>query len=220
MVAPEQKLGEFIRELRLKKGLNLQELAAKVDYNYVHLSYIEKGLRIPSDELLAKLAKELAENKEHEKEIKEKMFLLLAQIKAPEEIRNRIALKTEEEVITEISMPKEFIDMLKKDIEEIKNPKLFDNFGIPFKLIQKVIDGRAQLSRTDVIKVAQLLHKDVDEYLMKAGYIPEEFYDFIGHKSIFALMRSFKNLPPESVDNILTAIEAILRTVQKKEKEK
>ncbi|GAB5047575.1 hypothetical protein TdN_19670 [Thermodesulfovibrio sp. TK110] len=219
MITPELRLGKFIRELRLEKGLNLQELAKKVGVNYVHISYIEKGLRIPSEELLVQLAKVLAKDAKHEKEIREKMLFLLTQIKAPNELKHRLMLKSEDEIVSEISMPEEFISMLKKDIQGI-NPSVFEKFGINYKLIQKVLDGKAQLSRIDVIKIAHLLHKNVDEYLLKAGYIPEEFNEFLEKQSVFTLMRSLRELPAESLDSIITAIETILKTFKKNQSQK
>lgn len=218
-MTPEEKLGNLIREYREKRGLLLQDLGKRVDVNYTHISYIEKGMRTPSDELLAKLAHELAENEQEEKELRERFFFYLAQIKAPKEIRNKLKLKGEKEIKKEEEfirepMPKAFLDVLRKDAA-IKQPEFFDNAGIPYKLIRKVLDGEAWLSREEVIKLANLMNRDVNEYLIKAEYIPEEFENMLGRKSVAELMRALKKLPPESMDKMITAIETILKTAIK-----
>ena len=186
-MTPEEKLGNLIREYREKRGLLLQDLGKRVDVNYTHISYIEKGMRTPSDELLAKLAHELAENEQEEKELRERFFFYLAQIKAPKEIRNKLKLKGEKEIKKEEEfirepMPKAFLDVLRKE---------------------------------EVIKLANLMNRDVNEYLIKAEYIPEEFENMLGRKSVAELMRALKKLPPESMDKMITAIETILKTAIK-----
>jgi len=220
-MTPEEKLGNLIREYREKRGFLLQDLGKKVNVNYTHISYIEKGMRAPSDELLAKLAHELAENEQEEKELKERFFFYLAQIKAPKEIRNRLKLKGEkelkkEEEIARGPMPKAFFDVLRKDVVT-RQPEIFDNAGIPYKLIRKVLDGEVWLSREEVIKLANLMKRDVNEYLIKAEYIPEEFENVLGRKSVVELMRSLKKLPPESMDKMITAIETILKAAVKED---
>lgn len=51
--------GERIRELREQKDISLRELAKKLAVSPAFLSDIELGRRYPSDEVLAKIAKEL-----------------------------------------------------------------------------------------------------------------------------------------------------------------
>lgn len=55
-------LGERIRELREQKDLSLRELAKRLGVSPAFLSDIELGRRYPSDEVLAKIAKELGES--------------------------------------------------------------------------------------------------------------------------------------------------------------
>jgi transcriptional regulator with XRE-family HTH domain len=52
-------LGERIRELREQKDISLRELAKKLAVSPAFLSDIELGRRYPSDEVLARIAKEL-----------------------------------------------------------------------------------------------------------------------------------------------------------------
>lgn len=51
-----KNISEKIRDIRLKKGLTLEELGDKINFNYSNLSKIERGVRTPTLELLEKLA--------------------------------------------------------------------------------------------------------------------------------------------------------------------
>ena len=55
-------LGERIRELREQKDISLRELAKKLGVSPAFLSDIELGRRFPSDEVLARISKELGES--------------------------------------------------------------------------------------------------------------------------------------------------------------
>ena len=54
-------LGGTIRKLRLKVHITLRELARRVDVSPAHLSDIEHGRRMPSDDLLRRIAAEFAD---------------------------------------------------------------------------------------------------------------------------------------------------------------
>ena len=49
-------LGEYIRNLRIKKDMGVRELGRAVDVSGVHISSIEKNKATPSPELLRKIA--------------------------------------------------------------------------------------------------------------------------------------------------------------------
>lgn len=51
-----KNISKKIREARVKKGLTLEELGEKINFNYSNLSKIERGVRSPTLELLEKLA--------------------------------------------------------------------------------------------------------------------------------------------------------------------
>lgn len=55
----QQSLGEKIKELRLKLNLPLRELARRIEKSAPFLSDIEMGRRLPSEDVLHDLAKEL-----------------------------------------------------------------------------------------------------------------------------------------------------------------
>lgn len=49
----------WLRELRIKKGWTMQELAEKVGVNADYIGYLERGQRNPSSPLALKLSAEL-----------------------------------------------------------------------------------------------------------------------------------------------------------------
>ena len=51
------ELGEKVRELRLAAGLSQRDLAAQVGVGFPHISKVENGVQIPSEELLVAIAK-------------------------------------------------------------------------------------------------------------------------------------------------------------------
>ena len=48
MIIDKQSLGSNIKHFRLRKGLSQEQLAELCDISQVHLSLIERGLRLPS----------------------------------------------------------------------------------------------------------------------------------------------------------------------------
>lgn len=54
-------LGDTIRELRLRADLTLREMARRVHVSASHQSDIEHGRRMPSDEVLRRIADQLSE---------------------------------------------------------------------------------------------------------------------------------------------------------------
>src|SRR6266478_9937408 len=60
--AATQTLGEWLRQMRDEKGVPLRAVAAAADMDQAHLSKIELGQRVPTQEQTAKLAKFFAVN--------------------------------------------------------------------------------------------------------------------------------------------------------------
>ena len=55
----QQKLGQNIRDLREKRGLTLEKLAAEVELDASFLAYIERGEKNVSSDKLIRIAKSL-----------------------------------------------------------------------------------------------------------------------------------------------------------------
>ena len=58
----ESRLGEHLRSVRRAAGVGLRALASSVEVDRAHLSRIESGKVIPSDDLLLRLAEALGED--------------------------------------------------------------------------------------------------------------------------------------------------------------
>ena len=56
----EKNLGEEIREMRIQADFTLRAFAKKIDISAAHLSDIEHGRRLPSDDLLERIVDSLA----------------------------------------------------------------------------------------------------------------------------------------------------------------
>ncbi|SRR6266542_5959761 len=55
-----QTLGDYVRQARIAKGHSLRDLAARLDLAPSYLSDIENDRRVPSEEVLKGLSRELA----------------------------------------------------------------------------------------------------------------------------------------------------------------
>jgi transcriptional regulator with XRE-family HTH domain len=62
---PQKMLGSIIRAQRELAALPMRQLAAAVGISNPYLSQIERGLRAPSDEVLAAIAESLQTSAEH-----------------------------------------------------------------------------------------------------------------------------------------------------------
>lgn len=51
-----QEIGNFVAKLRAQKGLSMAQLAVRVGINPIYLSQVERGLRLPSDEVIQNIA--------------------------------------------------------------------------------------------------------------------------------------------------------------------
>jgi len=55
--SPPPRFGDWLRQLRVERDLPLRTVAAAADMDQAHLSKIELGQRVPTEEQTAKLAK-------------------------------------------------------------------------------------------------------------------------------------------------------------------
>jgi transcriptional regulator with XRE-family HTH domain len=60
VLTPVRDLGEFIREQRISAQISIRGLAAKAGVSNPYLSQVERGLRRPSAEILAQIARGLS----------------------------------------------------------------------------------------------------------------------------------------------------------------
>lgn len=213
----EAELGKKIRELREKEGLTIAKLAEMANVNAVHLSYIEKGLRVPSEDLIARITSILGKDENEKAKNRKECLLLLAKIKAPEEIKD--VLQIGESFLTQKgSMPNVFMERLKEDIEsQYVKPELFwRSVGVDNKTAEEIMQNRLILPRELVIRIAMKLNQSVDKYLLLAGYVPDEFKMLADKENIVEIIRSFASFSSEEIDQIISAMQSVLKLVKRK----
>jgi len=212
-------LGEFIKYHREKKGITLADLSKKVGVSYIHISYLEKGLRIPSEELLRELAKIFANSLEEEIQIRQKMFFYLTQIKAPAEISEKISF-VEDYNEAFLSMPEPFIYILGKSVKK-KKDKLKKIEHELYEKTEKVLKKKAIFTRSEIIQIAKTLEEDVDVFLLLAGYLPDKDLPTIiisKNEMLANLFEKFKEIfnkgDKETARKIIELMESVLKFVK------
>ncbi|MCS7232255.1 MAG: helix-turn-helix transcriptional regulator [Elusimicrobiota bacterium] len=170
-------IGDIIRSLRKRKNLKLKDVAYKAKVTYIHLSNIEKNKRIPSEKLIKKLSKILANSKKEQEIIYKKLLLYRLKKKIPSPLKKEILLQTEKQQHQQSQpqqenkkMPETFLTVLKKDYEENKDKAVLSNIE---NIIENAIAGTIYLSYSEVEKIAETFGRNKDIYLILAGYLPD-----------------------------------------------
>jgi transcriptional regulator with XRE-family HTH domain len=210
------ELSDYIKQIRLRHGLTQREFARRLGISPMHVSVIETPFdishRLPSDELLKKIARVFSESEDERIEIEKRLLLERAKLLAAPEIRDMLGPETTYSVNVPIEgMPDEFIERLKKDMSK-KNftYDFYKDANITPELLEAVLSGKAPLSRKQVISIAIALGEPVEEYLEAAGYIPDIIKEFIDKNSVLGLFRRLKDIPAEDIDEVIDVIVKIL----------
>lgn len=205
MYNPLKELGYTLQKLRENRALSLAELAQRIGYNYVHVSYVEKGLRTPSEEYIEKVTDALCTDPEERDAVKIKLLQLLYLSRAPQTL-------PASEIITgsrpTMSMPYDFLLELEQELRG-KRKKLPAHI---VKLMEMAVTRKMLLSRSEVIEIAKSLGKDQYEFMVKAGYIPREFEKTITRQSVIALIRCLSEITPEDADRLSSLVQGIIET--------
>jgi len=107
-----------------------------------------------------------------------------------------------------IEIPDDFKIRLENDIK--KNIKDFERVKFKNK-VKLFLDGYVNLTRKEVIHLAQALKQPVDEYLDLSGYIPESVLEISGgNRKLNILFRKMNELSPEDLDNVLKTLETVV----------
>lgn len=94
----DNNFGNRLRDLRKKSGESIKSLAKDLDVNYTYLSQMENNKKIPSEELIDKIAKRFNHDSEELKIIAGKI---------PEDIKKIL-----------MDNPKKAVDFLRKKFDE------------------------------------------------------------------------------------------------------
>lgn len=192
---PEKTLGRILQEIRQSKHISIASMSEKFKVAAVHLNLIEVDKRLPSGELL----EQIVDMFKLDGNTRDGLYLLLAkaklQDKIPDEVLKKIELKKD-------SMPDKFIARLKKDIPAKKKTER----------IKDAIEGIEILSKEEVVKLAEDLKQPVAEYLMLAGYMPDEILRLIEYKDFDRLLKSisaFKD--PVRIQKVIIGLLSVIK---------
>jgi transcriptional regulator with XRE-family HTH domain len=224
------ELCDYIRQIRLKHGLTQKEFAEKLGITPMHASTIEspfeKVHRLPSDELLRKIAKEFSRTEEERKKIEEILLVERAKLIAAPEVRKYIGFTREESVEKPLypkgeSMPALFLKRLDNDLRVTElNDEFYAKAEIDRDTLKAVLRGEALLSRRQVIALAVALGQPVDEYLELTDFIPQHLKEMVEDNALMGIFRTLKEMTPDDMELVLQSISNILELYKRQKKEK
>lgn len=118
IVSKDNEIGEFVTRLRAKRGLSMAQLAARVGVNSMYLSQVERGTRLPSDEMIQNVADffKLDEND---------LF----------EMVGRVPLVVREELENQTLLQKVLKEMITTKLSEQKKQDIYKEF---FLIVQRI----------------------------------------------------------------------------------
>lgn len=214
-------LYDEIRMIREKTGMTRKEFAKKLGITEIYVGSLERipprGSRLfmPSIELLKKIARIGASNDEERKFFERKLLFEKMKLAAPKEIKSFFneRREKEEELLMERGMPLEFIDRLKKDIEEFGeiDGNFYEKTGLNEEQMNRLIEGKYFLNRKKVISLATALGQPVEEYLIIADYIPDALRNVVSSNKRFALFRKLTSLPEKDIDEMIDVFDRIFK---------
>lgn len=216
-------LNDLIREIREKAGLNRKEFAEKLGYTDAHIGLIEKPFsktgKLPSEELLRKIASRFSYSEEERITIERKLLLERAKLVVAPEVSKHF-LEVSERVETYIAregMPLVFIERLKQDIESVKDKNaFFSQLSVSREAVEEALQGRRILPRKSVIELAVALGQSIEEYLVLADYMPEEIKSIVRHEGVSSLFRTLGELTSEELDEVIDVVARVLKLHRKK----
>lgn len=213
-----EEFKKLVRDLRVKKGITQKELARKAGISEMYMHVIESPdkKQLPSEEITRKIAHALADNLEEEVQILKQLLSARAISKIPEEARDIIEKEKIEEYISTDSMPVDFIERLKNDLQGHDIQKISEKTKIGVEQLKAVLQYRGTLSRREVICLADALNQPVYDYLVLANFIPDNIKKLLEHNKIGALFRSLQELEGSDIDMLIDGIINIIEAYKKR----
>ncbi|MHB1545055.1 MAG: hypothetical protein ACYCSB_04780 [bacterium] len=190
----DKSLGQILQEIRKSKHITIAQMSDKFKVAAVHLNLIEVDKRLPSGELLEQIIKMF----ELDGNMRDKLYLLLAKAKLQDKIPNEVLKKID---LKKDRMPDKFIVRIKKDFSGRKPDKIKD-----------AIEGIDILTKEEVVKLAGDLKQPASEYLMLAGYIPDELLQLLGYKDFEKLLKSIAGFKdPVRIDKVISGLVSVIK---------
>lgn len=112
------QIGELVMKLRVYRGLSIAQLAVRIGVNPTHLSEVERGIRLPNDEMVRSLAVyfSLDENT---------LF----------EIAGRVPLTIREELESQTMLQKVLKEITKVKLSEQRKQEIYHEF---LQVVQRI----------------------------------------------------------------------------------
>lgn len=193
-------------------------------YTPEHISNIERPpditRRIATEKMIKKLAEVYAKNEEERISLERRLLLERVQATVSPEVVMHFL--TDEKKLSayqsEDGMPLVFIDRLKNDLRTVSDENNFYKSlqTISKDIIEESIRGMRILPRKAVVELAKALDQSIEEYLILADYVPNEFRSLIMHKGMNDMFRTMSELDPEELDAMIDVFSSVLRMRKKK----
>lgn len=215
-----EAIWDYIKYLRKQKGHNLTEFAEIIDCTAVHASRIEKPYHTSrcaaSPRLLGRIAAACAEDEESREILKKKLMMKRARmLYSKEVVEDAFSDPASYPQLYSDSMPKEFIQRLQKDTEDIAEANVVAKLAMTREALSAVLAGRMLLSKHKVLDLAKKLSQSGEEYLLLAGYNTDGIRRLFLDKHFLELMKRAKKLSPEEIEQLGVALGSILSLIKK-----
>jgi len=190
----EKTLGRILQEIRQSKHITIAQMSDRFKVAAVHLNLIEVDKRLPSGELLEQIINMF----NLDGNMRDKLYLLLAKAKLQDKMPDEVLRKRD---LKKARMQDKFINRIKKDYMGRKPEK-----------IKGVIEGLEILTKDEVVKLAENLKQPAGEYLMLAGYMPDELLQLIEYKDFEKLLKSIAGFKdPVRIDKVVKGLVAVIK---------
>ncbi len=225
-------LFDIIRNLVKENNLTLLEFGKKLDISYAYAAQLVKGRTgdkdiVPSEEILIKIAKMFSKSEEERVRLQKTLLLERMKLIASPEMKDFFEDKGRiTSFLSGKGMPEAFINRLEKDLKKQNQKKsvtmesllkkIYDAIGITQEEMNAVLKKEYIISRTQVILLAKALKQPAEDYLILADYMPEHIKKIIHSNKQNVLFRSFEQLTPEEIEQLLDVMQKMVDLYIKK----
>lgn len=213
-----EEFKKLLRDIRISKKITQKELAKRIGITpmYIHTLENVNTKQLPSDTVIRKIAKALADNEKEEMELTQKLLFEKAMTKFPDETKEIIDQEKIKQHIYTDCMPVEFVERVKKDIQNKNISKICKLANIDENIFNAMLQYKGILLRREVISLARVLKESIYEYLILANFIPDNVKSTLSYKKVVALFRSIEDLNNEDVEELIDGIIKIIEAYKKK----
>lgn len=178
------RLGDYIKSLRLKKGLTQQKLAKMLNVNSRMIGFYEHHKFLPKKETLEKMADLFGSTPEEKEEIRDKLFELYnKEVERRKEKIPKIERRLSE---TEINACTVFTKMVLQDMKRknLTSKEVSILAGIPMDRLNRILISEELPTREEVERIAEVLDQPPGKYGIVLSLINEEYASCLARDKI------------------------------------